>query len=144
MLSTTFSSEHSAKPIRSEPLSKNARDILQEFESQIDVKDDFQLHVLKVNVDESGEVEQSGNALPVTKIEIDSDSKECLLHFEEGTSKCVTVSDAKTAFVGAVLDYEVCAAQEKETDDAHIRLDTPLIGFGENVEIKCFFAICQA
>ncbi len=132
------------RPIRNEQLSKCVRDLLHEFESQVDIADDFQLHVLKVLVDESGEVEQSGSAQPVTKIEIDSESKECLLHFEESTSNYVTVSDAKTAFVCAVLDYEVCAAQEKETDDAHIRLDTPLIGFGENAEIKCFFAVCQA
>lgn len=125
-------------------MSKYARDILQEFESQIDIKDDFQLLVLKVNADESGEVEQSGNAQPVFKIEIDSESKECLLHFDESTSKYVTVSDAKAALISAALDYEVCAAQEKEIDDAYIRLDIPLIGFGENVELKCFFAVCEA
>ena len=125
-------------------MSKLARDFLHEFESQNDIENDFQLHILKVNIDEAGEVEPSGNAQPVTKIEIDSESKECLLHFEGSTSKYVTVSEAKATFVGAVLDYEVCAAQEKEVDDAHIRLDTPLIGFGENAEIKCFFAVCQA
>lgn len=124
-------------------MSKHARDLLQEFESQNDIEDDFQLHVLKVNVDESGEVEQSGNAQPVTKIEIDSENKECLLHFDEKTSEYVTVSDAKSVFVSAVLGFEVCAAQEKEIDDAYIRLDTPLIGFGENVELKAFFAVCQ-
>ena len=125
-------------------MSKYARDLLQEFESQIDIKDDFQLHILKVSVDESGDIEQSGNAQPVTKIEIDSQSKECLLHFAESTPKNITVLDAKTAFSSATLGYEVCAAQEKEIDDAHIRLDTPLIGFGENTELKCFFVVCQA
>ena len=125
-------------------MSKYVRDLLQEFQSQDEIEDHFCLHVLKVSVDESGEVEQSGNALPVTKIEIDSENEECLLHFEEVTSSSVTVSEAKAAFVSEILDYEVCAAEEKELDDAHIRLDTPLIGFGENVELKCFFAICQA
>ncbi|MEH6557297.1 MAG: hypothetical protein V7459_13080 [Oceanicoccus sp.] len=125
-------------------MSKYARDLLQEFESQIDIKDDFQLHVLKVKVDESGNVEPLGNAQPVTNIDIDSDNKECLLHFDESTLDYITVSDAKSLFVGAVLDFEVCAAQEKENDDAYIRLDTPLIGFGENVELKIFFVICQA
>ncbi len=125
-------------------MSKYARDLLQEFESQNDIEDDFQLHVLKVNIDESGDVEQSGNAQPVTKIEIDLEGKECLLHFAESTSEYVTVSDAKSVFVNAVLDFEVCAAQEKEMDEAFIRLDTPLIGFGENIELKAFFAVCQA
>ena len=125
-------------------MSKYARDLLQEFESQNDIEDDFQLHVLKVNVDESGDVEQSGNAQPVTKIEMDVEAKECLLHFDESTSAYVTVSDAKSVLVNAVLDFEVCAAQEKEMDDAFIRLDTPLIGFGENIELKAFFAVCPA
>ena len=125
-------------------MSKYVRDILQEFQSQDEIEDHFFLHVLKVSVDESGEVEQSGNALPVTKIEIDSENEECLLHFEEIASSYVTVSEAKAVFVSEILDYEVCAAQEKELDDAHVRLDTPLIGFGENAEIKCFFAVCQA
>jgi hypothetical protein len=125
-------------------LSKHTRDLRQEFESQIEIKDDFQLHVLKVKVDESGNVEPLGNAQPVTHIEIDSDNKECLLHFDESTLDYVTVSDAKSLFVGAVLDFEVCAAQETENADAYIRLDTPLIGFGENIELKIFFVICQA
>ena len=125
-------------------MSKQVRDLIQEFESQVDIGNDFQLHVLKVNVDESGEVEQTGNAQPVTKIEIDSLGKECLLHFDESTSQYVTVSDAKSVLSSAVLDFEVFAAQDQENDDATIRLQTPLIGFGENVELKVFFAICQA
>ena len=68
-------------------MSKIARDLLLEFESHNDIEDNFQLHILKVIVDDSGEVEQSGNAQPVTKIEIDSESKECLLHFDESTSE---------------------------------------------------------
>lgn len=124
-------------------MSKSARDVLQEFASQAEVRDDFHLHILKVKVDDNGEVEQAGNALPVTHLEIDAESNECLLHYEEGASAQVSVSDVKAAFVGAVLDYEVCASQEAILDDTHVRLDTPLIGFGENTEIKCFFAVCQ-
>ncbi len=125
-------------------MSKYVRDILLEFQSQDEIEDHFQLHALKVNIDESGDVEPSGNALPITKIEIDADNKECLLYFEEVTSIHVTVAEAKAVFVSEILDYEVCAAEEKELDDAHVRLDTPLIGFGENVELKCFFVICQS
>lgn len=143
-ISYTSSLVKSLCPIRSESLSKQVRDLLQEFESQINIADDFQLHVLKVSVDESGAVEQTGNAQPVTRIEIDSQSKECLLHFAESTSQYVTVSDAKSVLVNAILDFEVCAAQEQENDEATIRLDTPLIGFGENVELKVYFVICQA
>lgn len=125
-------------------MSKSVRELLQEIQSQELLEDDFRLHVLKVIVDENGDVEPAGNALAVTKIEIDVENKECLLHFDETATKGVSLIEAKAAFVEEVLDYEVCAAQEKETDEAFLRLDTPLIGFGENVELKCFFVICQA
>ena len=125
-------------------MSKSARDLLVEFDLQSEIEDDFHLHVLKVAIDENGEVEQSGNAQPVTKIEIDHENNECLLHFDEDTSSHVTISDAKSSLVDGVLDYEVCAAQEKTFDDSYVRIDTPLVGFGENFELKYFFAVCQA
>lgn len=130
-------------------MSKYVRDLLQEFETQSAVEDHFHLHVLKVTVSENDEVEQVGNALPVTKIEIDAEDSECLLHFDELSSERVTIREAKALFstetaVNDVLNYEVCASEEKERDDAFVRLDTPLIGFGENPEINCFFVVCQA
>lgn len=125
-------------------MSKSVRELLQEIQSQELLDDDFRLHVLKVVVDDNGDIEQAGNALAVTKIEIDVESKECLLHFDETATNGVSLLEAKAALVDEILDYEVCAAQEKETDEAFLRLDTPLIGFGENVELKCFFVICQA
>jgi len=124
-------------------LNKSVKELLEEFTSQNIIADDFQLHILKVKIDENGEIEEAGNALTVTKIEFDHQSKECLLHYEEGSSHYVTVADAKAVMTDDVLTYEVCAAQIEEREDAFVRLDTPLIGFGENVDIKCFFAICQ-
>ena len=135
-------------------MSKYVRDLLQEFETQSAVEDHFHLYVLKVTVSENDEVEQVGNALPVTKIEIDAEDSECLLHFDELSSERVTIREAKALFsaetavnesaVNDVSSYEVCASEEKERDDALVRLDTPLIGFGENPEINCFFVVCQA
>jgi hypothetical protein len=135
-------------------MSKHVRDLLFEFDVQSEVEEHFRLHVLKVTLNENGEAEEFGNALPVTKIEIDSESKECLLHFDEQSPDCVTIKEAKAllineevvndSLVDSVLGYEVFAAEEKELDDSHVRLDTPLIGFGENAELKCFFVVCQA
>ncbi len=135
-------------------MSKYVRDLLQEFETQSAVEDHFHLYVLKVTVSENDEVEQVGNALPVTKIEIDAEDKECLMHFDELSTERVTIKEAKAFFSaeaavngGAdndVSNYEVCACEEKERDDAFVRLDTPLIGFGENPEMNCFFVVCQA
>jgi len=129
---------------RNQALSKTARDLLQEFQPQNEIDDDFRIHILKVIVGDNEEVEQSGNAQPVIKIEIDHENRECLLHFEEVSSTNITVSEIKAEFTAEVLDYEVCAAQEKTLDDSYVRLDTPLIGFGENFELKCFFVVCQA
>lgn len=126
-------------------MSKHVRDLLFEFEVQSEVEEHFRLHVLKVTLNENGEAEEYGNALPVTKIEIDSEDKECLLHFDEHSANSVSIAEAKALLIdGEVQGYEVFAAEEKERDDAHVRLDTPLIGFGENAEQNCFFVVCQA
>jgi hypothetical protein len=124
-------------------LSKSAQELLEEFSSQELITDDFELHILKVKIDDNGEIEHAGNALTVTNIEFDHQSKECLLHYEEGATNYVTVAEAKVKIVDSVLSYEVCASQIQERDDAFVRLDTPLIGFGENVDMQCFFAICR-
>ena len=130
-------------------MSKHVRDLLFEFEVQTEVEEHFRLHVLKVTLNENGEAEEFGNALPVTKIEIDLEDKECLLHFDEQSSDGVTITEAKAIFLNENLSedvqgYAVFASEEKELDDSHVRLDTPLIGFGENAELKCFFVVCQA
>jgi hypothetical protein len=125
-------------------MSKHVRDLLFEFEVQSEVEEHFRLHVLKVTLNENGEAEEYGNALPVTKIEIDSEDKECLLHFDEHSTDCVTITEAKAMLTDEVQGYDVFASEEKELDDSHVRLDTPLIGFGENAELNCFFVVCQA
>ena len=116
-------------------MSKHVRDLLFEFEVQGEVEEHFRLHVLKVTLNENGEAEEFGNALPVTKIEIDLEDKECLLHFDEQSSDGVTITEAKAILLNENLSedvqgYAVFAAEEKELDDSHVRLDTPLIGFG--------------
>ncbi|MFT4764728.1 MAG: hypothetical protein ACI9OH_001826 [Oleispira sp.] len=125
-------------------MSKHVRDLLFEFEVQSEIEEHFRLHVLKVTLNENGEAEEFGNALPVTRIEIDSEDRECLLHFDEKSTDYVTITEAKALLIDAVLGYEVFAAEEKELDGSLVRLDTPLIGFGENAELKCFFVVCQA
>jgi hypothetical protein len=126
-------------------MSKHVRDLLFEFEVQTEVEEHFRLHVLKVTLNENGEAEEYGNALPVTKIEIDSEDKECLLHFDEQSADSVSITEAKAMLIDAELQgYEVFASEEKELDGSLVRLDTPLIGFGENSELNCFFVVCQA
>lgn len=125
-------------------MSKTAKDLLQEFQTQNGIEDDFQIHILNVIVNDRDEVKQTGQAQPVIKNEIDHDNRECLLHFEENKSISVTVLDIKEKIADEMLDYAVCAVQEKTLDNSYVRIDSPLIGFGENFELKCFFAVCQA
>ncbi len=130
-------------------MSKHVRDLLFEFEVQREIEEHFRLHVLKVTLNENGEAEEFGNALPVTKIEIDSEDRECLLHFDEHSTDFITIAKAKALLLNETLDaevqgYEVFTSEEKELDDSHVRLDTPLIGFGENAELNCFFVVCQS
>jgi len=49
-------------------MSKHVRDLLFEFEVQSEVEEHFRLHVLKVTLNENGEAEEYGNALPVTRL----------------------------------------------------------------------------
>ena len=124
-------------------MSKQVKDLLEEFAAEESIQSDFNLHILKVSVDENGEIEEMGNALPVFNIEIDNESQAVLLHYVEASDVLVSVADAKAVLTNELLDYEVCAAQLTETPEAVLRADTPLIGFGENVEFKCFFGVCQ-
>jgi len=124
-------------------LSKQVKDLLEEFAAEECIQSDFNLHILKVSVDENGEIEEMGNALPVFNIEIDSESQTVLLHYIESSDALVSVADAKAILTDELLDYEVCAAQITETAEAVLRAETPFIGFGENVELKCFFGVCQ-
>jgi len=124
-------------------LSKHVKDLLEEFAAEECIQNDFNLHILKVSVDDNGEIEEMGNALPVFNIEVDKESQAVLLHYAEASDMLVCVADAKAVLTDELLDYEVCAAQITETTEAVLRADTPLIGFGENVELKCFFGVCQ-
>lgn len=125
-------------------MSKTVRDLLQEIRCQGEIEDDFLLYVLKVKVDENGEVQHSGEALSVSHIEIDTQDQECLLHYADSTIGNMTVAMLVSALSDELSDFEVCAALESEVDGSHIRADSPLIGFGESIEQKYFFLVCHA
>jgi len=107
------------------------------------VGDDFRLHILKVAVDADGEVQQQDQALPVTRMEIDAEDQECLLHYSDHSEEGLTLAAIKAQLTAVEQDYELCASEEKVVDGDLLRYDTPLNGFGENTELKVFFAVCQ-
>jgi len=114
-----------------------------ELQLQEQVDDGFRLHILQVAVDSDGEVQQQGQALPVSNIEIDHEDKACLLQFSDDAVEAMTIAAVKKLLIPAVQDYELCASKEQLVDGSLLRYDTPLIGFGENIQINCFFAVCQ-
>ena len=105
-------------------MSKHVQDLLFEFEVQSEVEEHFRLHVLKVTLNENGEAEEFGNALPVTKIEIDSEDGECLLHFDEHSTDYVTITEAKALLLNETLADECrampCLPQKKKNGMIHM------------------------
>ncbi|MFT5578425.1 MAG: hypothetical protein ACI9WS_001179 [Paraglaciecola psychrophila] len=124
-------------------MSKCVSELLLELQMYDQVSDDFRLHILKVVVDADGEVEQQDQAIPVTRLEIDAEDKECLLHYGDHSGQALTLAAITAQLTEAEQDYELCASEEKLVDGNLLRYDTPLIGFGENTEINVFFAVCQ-
>ncbi len=130
-------------------MSKTVSELAQELAEQSQIENHFNVHVLKVVINESGDVEESGQALPVTHVVFDSEEQECYLYFAEDNAlalddKVLSVADLKAELNNEYQGYLLFAAQEKETEDAVLQLTTPLIGFGENEAQKSFFVICQA
>lgn len=124
-------------------MSKFVEELLIEFNLQEAITDDFSLYILTVQVDDAGEVESFGSAKPVTHIEVDHESKACLLHFANDAPFAAGVDDAREVLEQCEPGYQVFAAQEQELEDKVIRTDSPLVGFGENVDEQCFFAVCE-
>ena len=101
-------------------MSKHVRDLLLEFETQSEVEEHFRLHVLKVTLNENGEAEEFGNALPVTKIEIDSEGEECLLHYAEQSSEFVTIAEAKALLSNEVMVDDMRLLHKEVTTCYHV------------------------
>ena len=130
-------------------MSKTVSELVQELAEQSQIEGHFNVHVLKVVINESGDVEESAQALPVTGVVFDSEEQECYLYFAEDNAlepeqKVLSVADLSAQLNNEYQDYLLFAAQEKETEDAVLQLTTPLIGFGENEAQQSFFVICQA
>lgn len=124
-------------------MSKLARDVVNEFHSLDVIEDDFELFVLSVKINDYGEIISTESIEPVSRVESDNENQECLLHISP-SGEPLKICEAVGRIGVLNPDYALCAAQEETIDNSWVRIDNPIIGFGENLDLKRFFVVCQA
>ena len=140
-------------------MSKYVVDLVDEFHSLVEVEDDFELFMMSIKIDDSGEVTSTESIEPVSHIEIDHEHEECLLHISPN-GKAISIRKVIKEISSINSDYFLCSAEENtidglndskiegsndnEVDDSNVRVDNSIIGFGENIEQRRFFVVCQA
>lgn len=135
-------------------MSKLIIDLFDEIKSLDIVEDDFELFVMSIEIDESGEVSEDASVEAVTHIEIDSEHEECLLHTSSkpnSDSKAISIGKALEELKAVEPGYLLCSKVKESVDtvkDTNSNSNTgtgnPIIGFGENIELKRFFVVCEA
>ena len=124
-------------------MSKLISDLIHEFHSLDEIEDDFEFFIMNIVIDENGDVESSDAIEAITKIEIDETNQECLFYSDpEGNAKFIGEAIKEISSVSS--EYQLCSAVENTIEDSFIRIDNPIIGFGENIEQRRFFVVCQA
>lgn len=124
-------------------MSKYVGCIINEFEESEVVDNDFGLFVVSLNIDDSGEITSTESIEPVGKIDADIVNEECLFHIMP-SEKALTISEAYSEIEPIDSRFSLVSAIEKEFDDSWVRIDNPIIGFGENIDEKRFFIVCKA
>lgn len=117
--------------------------IINELEESEIVEDNFGLFAIFLKIDESGEIELTESIVPVGKVGFDIESEECLLHVSPG-GEPITISDAYAELVTIDSGFSLVSALEQRFDDSWVRIDYPVIGFGENINEKRFYIACKA
>jgi len=124
-------------------LSRYVGCIINELEESEIVDNDFGLFAIFLKVDESGEIESTESIVPVGKVGFDIESEECLLHVSPG-GKPIIIADAYAELVSIDSRFSLVSALEQKFDDSWVRIDYPVIGFGENIDEKRFYIACKA
>jgi hypothetical protein len=124
-------------------LSRYVGCIINELEASEIVDNDFGLFAIFLKVDESGEIESTESIVPIGKVGFDIESEECLLHASPG-GEAITISDAYAELTTIDSGFSLVSALEQKFDDSWVRIDYPVIGFGENIDEKRFYIACKA
>ncbi len=124
-------------------MSKYVGCIINELEESEVVDDDFSLFVILLNVDDSGEITSTKSIESIGKIGVDIESEECLFHVTP-SEEAVKISEAYAEIATIDSGFSLVSAIEQEFEDSWVRIDNPVIGFGENTDEKRFFIVCKA
>ena len=124
-------------------MSKYVGCIINELEESEVVDNDFGLFVISLNIDDSGEIKSTESIEPVGKIDADIESEECLFHIIP-SEKALTISEAYAEIATIDSRFSLVSTIEQSFDDSWVRIDNPVIGFGENTDEKRFFIVCKA
>ncbi|WP_226669123.1 hypothetical protein [Microbulbifer aggregans] len=124
-------------------MSKYVSCILNELDESELVGDDFELFVILLNMDDSGEITSAESIEPIGKVGFDIENEECLFYMTPG-KKAAKVSDVYSEIESIDSSFTLVSALEKKLHGSWIRIDNPVIGFGENIEEKRFFIACRA
>lgn len=101
------------------------------------------MFVISVKISDSGEITSTESIEPIERIGFDIEHEECLLHISE-TNSAIEISDAFSEIAAIDSRFTLVAASERSFDDSWVRIDKPVIGFGENIEKKQFPVVCEA
>ena len=128
-------------------MSKCVADMLADI-ANIAAEGSCELLVLAVTLGAGGEAEETKWVAPVSRVQFDGDSQECLFHVDyecmdepRQSPTGVTLADVLSAASKANRGYDVCVAHEVQLDGSRIRIDTPIIGFGENAGKHQYFVV---
>lgn len=129
-------------------MSKLVSDLVEEFHSIDEIEDDFEFFIMSIVIDDDGEIESTPTLTPVSHIEVDETHQECLFH-SDAEKKTITISDAIKEVSSLDSEFQLVStenniiAASSTVDDSTTRTDNPIIGFGENIEKRQFFLVCQ-
>lgn len=124
-------------------MSKYIGCIINELEESDIIEDDFRLFVLLVKVSDSGEIHGTESIEPIVKIGVDIEHQECLFQVLSG-QEALTVSDAYAEIETIDSGFSLVSSISQTFNGSTVRIDNPVIGFGENIQDKRFFIVCMA
>ncbi len=102
----------------------------------------YPIFVLSAELNSDSEIISQKPAVSVERIEVNHSSRELLLNKKEG-GKPVLIEALRVVGNEEVLKYDVCAAEEYADAETTIRIDSPLVGTGENHAEGRFLALCE-
>lgn len=117
--------------------------IINELDESELIGNDFELFVILLEIDDSGEIISTESIEPIGKIGFDIESEECLFYVQPGED-AIKISEAYAEIETIDSRFSLASALEQEIDDTWVRIDNPVIGFGENIDEKRFFIVCRA